>query len=302
MELQLRLFFLLLFKSSDAIHANDLDTLLPAWLITRLKGKQLVYDTHEYFTGVPELISRPAVRKVWRSIESFIFPRLKKVITVNQSIAGLYQNDFGVTPIVIRNLPSGNTSLIHGSREELNLPLNRFILIIQGNGINIDRGSEEAVEMMKYLEEALLLIIGSGDVIPKLEERIRSNQLEDKVWLRPRMPYSELMKHTSVCDLGLSLDKNSNINYRFSLPNKLFDYIRAGIPVMVSDLPEVRKIVEEAGCGIISDSHDPQILARKVNELRAHPEILHKLKSGANKASNLYRWENDVEQIKSWYA
>ncbi len=299
--LQCRLFVHLLFSHQDAIHANDLDTLLPAWLVSKIKGIQLVYDTHEYFTGVPELSKRPIIRKIWRTVESFIFPRLEKVITVNQSIAALYEHDYQVLPKVIRNIPSGQMHVQAVERKQLQLPDDYFIMVLQGNGINVDRGAEEAVAMMQHLENALLLIIGSGDIIQQLKQYVKEYRLENKVRFLPRMPYSEMLEYTTLCDIGLSLDKDSNINYRYSLPNKLFDYFRAGIPVLVSDLPEVRKIIEESGAGLISHSHKPELLAEIISGLRSDIERLKLLRSKAQQASARYNWDSEVQCIRAWY-
>ncbi len=301
MMLQLRLFFHLLFTKQDLIHANDLDTLLPSWLVAKIKGCKLVYDTHEYFTGVPELSHRPMVRKIWKTLESAIFPGLNKVITVNHSIAGLYKTDYGMLPMVVRNVPSVSNALPAVGRKELGLPEDKFILIMQGSGINVDRGAEEAVEMMKYLDKTLLIIAGSGDVIPSLKQYVSSSRLGEKVKFIAKMPYSELMKYTAVSDIGLSLDKDSNINYRFSLPNKLFDYIRAGIPVMASDLPEVRKVLEETRSGLITADHDPVRMAAMVTSLRSDYQHFDDLKKQAVKAAGRYSWETEVKAIKSWY-
>ena len=299
-ELNLRLFFKLLFTRCDAIHANDLDTLLPAYLVARIRGKQLVYDTHEYFTGVPELVKRPKVQRIWKAIERFVFPKLKKVVTVNRSIAELYEKEYKVPVGVMRNIPSAQP-IASASRQELNLPLDAFILILQGNGINVDRGGEEAVQLMHHLDNALLLIAGSGDVIPTLKSYVATNGLSEKVRFLPRMPYADLMRYTSCCDLGLTLDKDTNINYRFSLPNKIFDYIHAGIPVLASNLPEVRRIVEGYDVGIICNSHNPAEIAQAVKVLLNHPDKKALFIQNCRKATSDLTWENEVQSIRSWY-
>ena len=94
----------MLFKKFDVYHANDLDTLLPMWIISSIRRKNLVYDTHEYFTGVPEIQNRLIVKKIWKSIEKLIFPRLKYVFTVNSSISNLYFKDYQIKANVLRNL------------------------------------------------------------------------------------------------------------------------------------------------------------------------------------------------------
>ena len=301
-SLNLRLFFKLLFMKLDGIHSNDLDTLFPAYLVAKIRSKPLVYDSHEYFTGVPELVNRPRVQKVWRSIEAFIFPKLKHVITVNESIADLYEKDYGNRPVVVRNIPEIAVSQLElRSRESLELPEDKFIIILQGNGINVQRGAEEAVKMMAFLEGCLLLIAGSGDVIPILKDMVIEQKLSQKVTFLPRMPYSELMQITAVCDLGLSLDKDTNINYRFSLPNKLFDYIHAGIPVLASDLPEVKKIVESYSVGKIAPSHDPKELARLVDAIRIDKTALADYKVNCKLASADLTWEKEALVLDRFY-
>lgn len=299
-ELNIRLFFKLLFISCDAIHANDLDTLLPAFLVSQIRGKQLVYDTHEYFTGVPELVSRPRVQGIWKSIENWIFPKLKHVVTVNQSIADLYEKEYGVKLGVMRNIPS-SIPIKPSTRQEMNLPEDKFILILQGNGINVDRGGEEAVQMMEFLDGCLLLIAGSGDVIPALKDYVKIHQLSDKVQFIDRLPYPELMRYTSCCDLGLTLDKDTNINYRFSLPNKVFDYLHAGVPILSSNLPELKRIVEGYDVGKISNQHNPVALAAWVEDYKSNLDEQRRLKANCRKAALQLSWENEVQAIRNWY-
>ncbi len=198
-SLNLRLFFKLLFMKLDGIHANDLDTLLPAFLVAKIRSKPLVYDSHEYFTGVPELVNRPRIQKVWRSIEAFIFPKLKHVITVNESIADLYEKDYGNRPVVIRNIPEKAISSIEKeSRENLELPDDKFIIILQGNGINVQEEQRKQCKMMEFLEGCLLLITGSRVMLFPGSEMVIEQKLSEKVRFLPRMPYSQLMQITAV--------------------------------------------------------------------------------------------------------
>lgn len=302
MNLNLRLLWYLMFVPCDAIHANDLDTLLPAWIASGLLRKKLVYDTHEYFTGVPELQKRPVVKKIWELIESFIFPRLKRIITVNDSIANLYRNRYKVNEIkVMRNIPNAHVEIVANPAFANLFPPGKFKIILQGNGINVDRGAEEAVQMMKHLENAILIIAGNGDVIEQLKSTVEEQKLQAKVIFMPRMPYNELLGLTQMCDLGLTLDKDTNINYRFSLPNKLFDYLRAGIPVLASDLPEVRRIVESYKTGWIVEKVEPKIMADQVKKIIQSPESYQSIKFGLSEASNELSWEIESKVLNNWY-
>ena len=265
-----RLFLLLLFARHDLVVANDLDTLLPTFLVARLRRKTLVYDSHEYFTEVPELEGRFA-RKVWLAIERWIFPKLEHLVTVNDSIAAAYHERYGKTMVVVRNIPMPRELGPLPGRADLGLPQDRFILVLQGSGINVQRGGEEAVLAMRELPDALLLIIGGGDAVPLLQRMVAEHGLADRVRLLPRMPYVDMMRYTRNADLGLSLDKDTNLNYRYSLPNKLFDYFGAGIPALVTDLPEVAGIVRRYEAGIVLSGPEPGAIAAAVRALQADP-------------------------------
>lgn len=301
LEYQIRLFFFLLFHRAGLLVSNDLDTLAPNFMISRLKRIPLVYDSHEYFTGVPELIRHPLKRKLWKWIEQMFMPRIKDFFTVNESIALLYANDYKVDFNIVRNVPE-KFPFQTLDRQKLGLPYDRHILIMQGSGINVERGAEELVEAMQQVDDALLLIVGGGDVLPVLKEQVKKLKLENKVLFKPRMPYLQLMQYTAAADLGLSLDKGTSINYLYSLPNKLFDYIHAGIPVLVSDLPEVRKVVEEYGVGDFIPDHDPNHIAGKINGILNQPEKIRIWKMNTVRARNELNWENESVVLKEVYS
>ncbi len=304
-EYNLRLFLFLLFKKYHSIHANDLDTLLAAYLGSKLRGKELVYDSHEYFTEVPELAESPFAKRTWERIEEWIFPTLKQVITVNESIANLYKEKYGKHVKVMRNIPEGKPegmepSTTKVSRSALGLPEDKTILIVQGTGINVDRGNEELVEAMRYLDGFLLLIIGSGDVLPQLKETVSSEELNEKILFKDKMPYEQLKFYTAASDGGISIDKDTNINYRFSLPNKLFDFIHAEIPCIVSDLPEVKRIVQDYKVGTVLSSHKPKKMAEEIkNYFLSYDK--EKLKDNTRVAAAELTWENEEKVLEEIY-
>jgi glycosyltransferase involved in cell wall biosynthesis len=297
----LRLFFYLLFHKYDVLVANDLDTLLPNYIISRLKKIPLVYDSHEYFTGVPELNGRPFVRKVWKMLEAGIFPDLKYVMTVSDSVAEQYQKEYGVRPVVVRNCAVQSTSIPPLTREELGIPDDHFLLVFQGGGINIDKGGEELIDAIQMMEKVSLLILGSGDVLPALKRKTEELGLSERIRFIPKMPWKEMIRYTKAADAGLSLEKDTNLNYRFSLPNKLFDYISAGIPVIAGNLPEIKKIIDDNDCGIIIHSITPEEIRKAVIRLKEDRDFLNKLKKNAVTASGYLNWEKESGKVISFY-
>jgi glycosyltransferase involved in cell wall biosynthesis len=296
-----RLFFFLLFRKSDVLLSNDLDTLFANYLVAKIKGERLIYDTHELFTEVPELTSRPKVRAVWLRIERWIFPKLKTVYTVNQSIANIYEERYNVPVKVVRNIspkwivPHVKTKL------ELKLPEDKHIIILQGAGINIDRGAEEAVEAMKSVENAVLIFVGDGDVIPQLKEKVDADGLGEKVRFFGKKPYQELMQYTFHADIGLTLDKDTNPNYKYSLPNKVFDYIHTNTAIIASNVLEVLGVVEKHDVGIILIDVSPEAISSAINTLIKDEKLLNQLKLNCSKAADQENWEKEVQVLKSIY-
>ena len=296
-EYSIRLFFLLIKNKSDLFFANDLDTLLPNFLVSKVRKQKLMYDTHEYFTAVPELIHRPLVRSIWLRIEKWIFPKLNTIITVSDSIANKYEELYGKKVLVIRNIPLATEIGKLKSRTDLGIPEGKKIILYQGAGINIDRGLEEAIEAMQYVENAVLLIVGGGDILIPLKEKVKHSGLAERILFAGKFSPEELKTITPLADIGLSLDKGSNSNYRFSLPNKLFDYIHAGVPVLASEVDEVKKLVSQFNTGTFIRNHDPKHIADKMIGMLGDEVQLRKWKLNCQYAAKELSWDKEEKLL-----
>lgn len=296
-EFNIRLFILLIVNKVDLIFSNDLDTLLASYLASKIKRVPIIYDSHEIFTETPEVIHRHFVRSTWLFIEKMIFPKLDVVITVNESIARFYLDRYGKGIRVIRNVPFKRLYKIEKSKKELGLPEDKHLIILQGAGINIQRGAEEAVEAMQYINNAVLLIIGGGDVFQSIQKIVREKQIEDRVIFRDKMPFDELFSYTVLADIGLAIDKDTNINYRFSLPNKLFDYIQAQVPVLASPLPEISRIITKYDVGAFVDDHTPEHIAMRLTSILEDKGQLQIWKEKLKFASEELIWENEKQVL-----
>jgi len=301
-EYNIRLFFLLLSRPADLLVSNDLDTLLPNFLTHKLKRIPIVYDSHEYFTATPELVNRPKVQRIWKWIEKTIVPKLKNCITVNASIADMFEKEYHVPFKIVRNIPRLRKGVVIPSRAELNLPENKKIILMQGSGINVQRGAEEAVEAMKYIDSAILLIVGGGDVLPELKKMVLDMSLQEKVVFVARQTPEKLAGYTANADIGLTIDKDTNINYRFSLPNKLFDYIYAGVPVIASPLVEIKRIIQHYEIGAFIENHDPVHIAETINTLLQDENRMSQYRQNTKKAATELNWENEKNTLIDIFA
>lgn len=301
MFFNIRLFFFLAFNKFDLLVSNDLDTLLPCFLISKLRKLPLVYDSHEYFTGVPEIQNRPFVKSVWKRIERSVFPSLKYVMTVSDSIAVQYEHEYGLRPVTVRNCSMRTGDITPYTHEELGINQGNLLLILQGTGINIDRGGEELIDAVNITENVSLLVVGSGDQLEYLDRKVITLGLKERIRFIPTCPWLNLMKYTRSADAGLSLDKDSNLNYKFSLPNKLFDYISAGIPVIASHLTEISGILSEFNCGIVIPEVTPEEISKAIIALRDNRALLSDLKRNATTASESLNWETESIKVKKLY-
>lgn len=296
-----RLFIHLLLHRYDILVANDLDTLLPNFLVSKLKGLPLVYDSHEYFTGLPEIQHRSFVKWVWTSLEKAILPRLKYVITVSEPIAKLYKKLYDVEPLVVRNMARNTDHIVPFTPVDLGIKPDELLVIIQGTGINVDKGAEELIDAINLTERIFLLVIGSGDLIPQLKEKARNASLDSRVRFIPPLSWEKLAKYTKSAHAGMCLEKNTNLNYLYSLPNKLFDYIAAGIPVIAGSLPESELLIKEYNFGLIIENVTPEAISTALTTLRDNRKLLEELKLNAIKAANLLSWEKESTRVVELY-
>lgn len=284
----IRLFFFLLFRKFDIVLANDLDTLPASFVVSKIKRKILVYDSHEYFTQVPELVDRPFQQGVWLWFERWIVPKLEFAYTVCQSIADEYKKMYGTNFSVIRNVPEKKEKINH---------LNKNRVLIYQGALNKDRGIELMIDTMQYLENTVLWIVGIGDVEEELIKRVNDYNLNAKVVFLGKISPKQLHNITSKASIGLSLEKDVGLNYHYTLPNKLFDYIQAQIPVLVSNLCEMKNIVNHYGIGEILYERTPQNTAKVLEQMLASIEKNTVWKNNLKKAASELVWENESEKL-----
>jgi glycosyltransferase involved in cell wall biosynthesis len=306
-EFNIRLLWKLLRRETDIFLGNDLDVMPATMLAARLKKKQIVYDSHEYFLGMAGMEQKPLRRNIWKFIEAHIFARLKYVYTVSDSIRNLYRKIYHKKLFVVRNLPMKDPPNPDLSPEELiwihsidqKIPENKKLLIFQGAGINESRGAEELVYSMIFLDPAdfHLLIIGGGDIFSKLEKMIIQNQLSDRITLISKVPFAVLSHFTRKAQLGISIDKASVLNHKYSLPNKLFEYLHAGVPVLASRLVEQERIINEYEVGTFIEDYQPEHMAGKIKEIFANPDLLNRWKENTGKLRETLNWENESKIV-----
>ncbi len=297
----IRLFFYLLFHRFDLLVANDLDTLPANFLISKIKRTKLVYDSHEYFTEVPELVDRDFVRKFWERLEKLMVPGIKYSYTVCGSIAEIYRQKYGINMITIRNLADCNLKIPEAARREASNKAERKIILYQGS-VNKGRGLELVINSMQYLNDVVFRIIGDGDILHDLEGLVAGLGMESKVIFTGRIPPDELVQYTVKADIGISLEENLGMNYYYALPNKLFDYISANIPVVVSDFPEMGSLVKKYDIGIATNIRNARELASLFRSMLEDTESIRRWKRNLRRAASELCWEKEEKKLLNFYS
>lgn len=261
-EYNFRLFWWLLFTQKDVLLSNDLDTLLPNFLVSKLQRKKLVFDSHELFTEVPELVNRPFVKNVWTRLERWIYPKLKNSYTVCESIADIYNTKYNTNFKVIRNIPTEKETI----KGNLPFETDKKIILYQG-ALNLGRGLDLMISSMEFLDDFIFVIVGSGDIETDLKQQVSNQKLQEKVKFLGQLSPEELQKITPNASVGISLEEDLGLNYRFALPNKMFDYIQAEVPILVSDLPEMKQVVLDYNVGEIAIERTPEKIAEQIKNI-----------------------------------
>lgn len=290
-EYNIRLFLFLLFKKMDAICAIDLDTILPSLYISRWKKIPRIYDAHELFSELKEVISRPAIQKAWLRIEKKAVPKFQYGYTVSDSIAAEFQRRYGVKYATIRNVPV---------LEKLSaVPTTERFILYQG-AVNEARGFEYLIPAMQWVNSRLV-ICGDGNFMPQLKKLIEKYQLQDKIELKGMLPPSSLFIIAQQAYIGVAVPEKEGLNQYLALPNKFFDYIHATLPQVTVDYPEYKKINDQFEVAVLIESKEPERIAEAINNLLVNDVLYQRLKQNCLKAREELNWQKEEKKLVSFY-
>ena len=290
-EFNIRLFFFLLFKKMDCICAIDLDTILPCYYISKLKAVKRVYDAHEYFSQLDEVVNRPGIYRFWHRIEKKMIPKFKKGYTVCDSIAEEFKKNYNVNYKVVRNVP-----VLIESNEQ---PGSADVILYQG-AVNKGRGLDKLALAMKTVN-ATLWVCGNGNFIDEMRSVVRANDLSEKVIFFGMLPPEELKKRTAQAYIAMNPFERKGLNQYLSLSNKFFDYIHAGIPQVTMNYPEYKKINDQFKIAELIDDLDPQTIAKAVNRLITNKEFYLQLRLNCLSAKQEMNWQKEKDKLLDFY-
>lgn len=284
---------------ADIYHAVDLDTLWAAVNTARAVGGGVVYESRELYTELMSLSGKPIVRGFWRALEKRLIRKVDVVVTVSEAIADEMKGRYGISrPEVVMNVAESVESIQPVDlRKRFNLQ-NKFILIFQGV-LRPGQGITRAVEAIANLPEVALVFVGDGPVRTAIEKRVTDLGISSRVRFAGRVAPDQLARYTSGADAGLILIEPVSLNSRLALPQKLFQYIAAETPPIVSDLPLLRQIVQKDKLGVVLKDGSARSDADVINDFLNHG--LDRAVFQCRMAKRKYCWEIEGKKFIDLY-
>lgn len=295
-------------KRIDIVHCHDLQA-LPLGLALKVmrKAPKCIYDMHELETERKTLKQKSIWQWLAKGLERRLISHSDALITVSESIADVLADWYEIgRPVVIRNVQK--TAPYRFSTKLRELPqlshIDRKICIaIYAGKISHGRGLEVLIEAARYLDRVIIVLMGAGnaDYCNAVKKKIRENNLEDKVFLLP--PVAPDLVHQYLCsaNLGLMPTQNVCLSYYLGAGNKLFHYLMAGLPAVVSDHPEKRQIVRSYDVGLVCNERDPRDIAGAIQMLADDDELRRNLSDNALKSRKVLCWENEEKKLLQLY-
>jgi glycosyltransferase involved in cell wall biosynthesis len=283
LEYNLRLVFWLFFNRFDCVWSVDCDTAWPARLICGIKREKWVFDAHELFSRVPEVIDRKRVQQFWQRTEKMAFSNADLCITVGPALAGWFESEYGRKVEVVRNMPSLNNGLYY-------LPKDEKYVLYQG-ALNRGRGLENLIKAMHDVD-CKLLIAGEGDLSRQLRNLTFQEGLQGKVIFLGKLSPAVLPEITAGAWIGYNVSEPMGLSYQLSLNNKFFDYVHAGLPSLINPFPEYQKLNEEIEVGLITKPEVAEI-TRNLQYLLVNKEEHLRLSQNCKIARAIWNWENE---------
>lgn len=290
-EYNIRLFFLLLFIKTDVYCAIDLDSILPNYFASLFRNKKRVYDAHELFCEMEEIIARPMIHKAWKAIERFAVPKFKDGYTIGDQYANEFKRLYQRNYEVVRNATIW---------EEKNITNNYTSYILYQGAVNEGRCFESLIPAMQYINRNIV-ICGNGNFFEQTKDLIKKYKLEDKVQLMGYVPPGELKEYTSKACLGLTLFSTTSRSNYLSLANRFFDYMHFGVPQIAPDYPEYKTINEKYSIAKLIQQPTIEAIAAAINGVLENESTYNPMHQNAIACAQVYNWQAEEKKLIQFY-
>jgi glycosyltransferase involved in cell wall biosynthesis len=290
-EYNLRLFYFLLGQKADLLCAIDLDTILPVLYASKLKRTKRVYDAHELFTEMKEVVSRPHIFWFWKWIERHAVPQFRLGYTVNKPIRDLLFKEYGVDYAIVRNVPV--------LQKKVSSPKTLPYILYQG-AVNEGRSFETLIPAFQWINMPLH-IYGDGNFLNQAQKLVVQYRLQAKVLFKGKLEPGDLRAITASATLGITLFENLGLSNYYSLANRFFDYMHAGIPQLCVAYPAYSEINAACEVAVLIRDLSPQNIAASINGIISNNALQQQLRGNCAQARNIHNWQEEEKLLIRFY-
>lgn len=291
----------LLKNKAEIYFAEDIQTLPIVYFFAKFNKAKIFYNSREIYAHLAGLRNKGFVQKIIAKIESKFIKKVDLVLVTGDMDAEYLKDAYGISNFfVLRNLPKYVEQISKiDLRKKLNIPEADKIILYQGVVLE-GRGIVKILNILEKFEKVHFVIVGDGEFKVKFENMANALNCSNRIHFIGAVNHSELLNYTASADIGLSLIENISISYYYALPNKLFEYIMAGVPILASNLPQMKKIIDEYIVGKYVDPENENELVENLTNMLENKEELVNYKLNCQKASKELNWESEFDKFKEF--
>lgn len=283
---------------SDIYFAADFFSLPAVFFAAKIRQGKIFYDSREIYTELPFHENKPSAKKIFRIIEGYLIKKVDRIFTTGEMDSRYLEKIYPfISTVLLRNLPLKQSGIAPVDYFlKYNLPENSIVILYQGIVIK-GRGFETYFKALKKMPDLYLIILGGGEHLEFYKTLANEMKISGRVIFEGKIPQNKIMNYTSGAFAGLSLINNISINNYYALPNKLFEYVMSGLPVIVNDLPQMKKVIEEYKVGeVLKEINDNEIIST-VKKWRENKSLYSSLKENCFIASQTLNWETEFQNV-----
>ena len=283
---------------ADIYFASDFFSLPACIIAAKIRRTKTFYDSREIYTELPFHDSKPLVKKLFKVLEGFLIKRVENVFTTGEMDSQYIEKLYSLKKTyLLRNLPIIRKNIIPVDyHSKYNMPENGIIILYQGIIVK-GRGIDTYFKTVQKMENLYLILLGSGEHLEFYKHLSDEFNISDRVIFVGKISQDEILNYTAGAFAGLSLIDNISINNYYALPNKLFEYVMSGLPVIVNDLPQMKKVVEDYEIGEVINHVNKDELISVLKNWIENKNVYVLRKDNCKKASLELNWENEFNKI-----
>lgn len=284
---------------AEVYFAEDIYTLPITYFFSKIYKGRIFYNSREIYAHLAGLRNKNYIQRIISKIESKFIKKVDLVLVTGEMDAQYLREAYEINNfLVLRNLPKYQNDIATVNlREKLNIPVNSKILLYQGVLLE-GRGIIKVIEVLDSLQDLHFVIVGDGEFKEKFLSAANSTNYAERIHFLGAVNHFELLKYTAGADIGLALIENISISYYYALPNKLFEYIMAGLPVLVSNLPQMKRIVDKYNVGKAVDPENRMDIIGGIKEILTDSDKLDSYKLNCSNAAKELNWEKEFQKLK----